>query len=447
MGHTLDTPAASTEFTMILFLIIASGFFSLTEMAIIEARKAKLEKQADLGDEKAKLALTLVEEPTRVLATMQIGITLIGILIGTLTGANVAPILAVYMKQVPYLANYADTAALLCSVVIITYIALVLGELVPKKIAQNFPEPIVIKFSSLLNRLENLARPFVVFLAQSTNFTLMFIGINPHKENTVTEDEVRTLIEQGTEEGTFEKTEQDMVDKIFRLGDQKAYALMTPRTQMLWLDLEDPLEYNLKVIKENPDTIFPVGRDNLDDLVGILYVKDLLNLTLEGSPIDLENCIRTPMFIPKSMQSFKVLESFKQSGTHEAIVLDEFGGVIGFITMKDIISEVVGDISLSQEPEPVQITRRDDHSWLVDGLLPVDDFKEHFDLDTLPEEQRDHYQTMGGFITSYLGYIPIVAEKFKWNNFTFEIVDMDRVRIDKILVTKETESKEQDLAS
>lgn len=447
MGHTLDTPAASTEFTMILFLIIASGFFSLTEMAVIEARKAKLEKQADLGDEKAKLALTLVEEPTRVLATMQIGITLMGILIGTLTGAKVAPILAVYMKQVPYLANYADTAALLCSVVIITYIALVLGELVPKKIAQNSPEPIVIKFSSLLNRLEILARPFVGFLARSTNFTLMFIGINPHKENTVTEDEVRTLIEQGTEEGTFEKTEQDMVDKIFRLGDQKAYALMTPRTQMLWLDLEDPLEYNLKVIKENPDTIFPVGRDNLDDLVGILYVKDLLNLALEGKPIDLENCIRTPIFIPKSMQSFKVLENFKQSGSHEAIVLDEFGGVIGFITMKDLISEVVGDISLSQEPEPIQITKRDDHSWLVDGLLPVDDFKEHFDLDTLPEEQRDHYQTMGGFITSYLGYIPIVAEKFKWNNFTFEIVDMDRVRIDKILVTKETESKEQDLAS
>lgn len=447
MGHTLDTPAASTEFIIILFLIIASGFFSLTEMAVIEARKTKLEKQADLGDGKAKLALTLVEEPNKVLATMQIGITLVGILIGTLTGAKIAPILAVYMHQVPYLTDYADILALLCSVVLITYIALVLGELVPKKIALNYPEPIVIKFANLLNRLEILARPFVVFLSQSTNFTLLFIGINPHRENTVTEDEVRTLIEQGTEEGTFEKTEQDMVDKIFRLGDQKAYALMTPRTQMLWLDLEDSLEYNLKVIRENPDTIFPVARDNLDDLIGILYVKDLLNLTLEGGSINLENCIRTPMFIPKSMQSFKVLENFKQCGIHEAIVLDEFGGVIGFITMKDIISEVVGNISLSQEPEPVQITKRDDHSWLVDGLLPVDEFKEHFDLDTLPEEDRDHYQTMGGFITSYLGYIPKVAEKFKWNNFTFEIVDMDRVRIDKILVTKETEPKQQDLAS
>lgn len=436
MGLTLDTPSASLEIAIILLLIIANGLFVLTEMSITESRKNKLEKLADNGDTGAKFALDIVEEPTRVLSAMQIGITLVGILIGTLAGEKLAPVLGFYLKKVPYLSAYADIAALLIIVVSITYFTLVVGELVPKKIAMNEPEPILSKLAISLNFLEKLTQPFVSFLSLSTNFTLMFIGINPNKENIVTEDEVRTLIEQGTEEGTFEKTEQDMVDKIFRLSDQKAYALMTPRTQMIWLDLEESLEENLAIITENPDTIFPVAKNSLDEFVGILYTKDLLKLALAGEPISLEECIHTPMFIPKSMPSFKVLENFQESGNHQAIVLDEFGGVVGFITMKDIVSEVLGDISLSEDPEPVQIIKRDDNSWLVDGLLPIDEFKDHFDLDELPDEDRDHYQTMGGFITSYLDYIPVAAENFIWNGFKFEIVDMDRVRIDKILVTK-----------
>lgn len=436
MGLTLDTPSASLEIAIILLLIIANGLFVLTEMSITESRKNKLEKLADNGDTGAKFALDIVEEPTRVLSAMQIGITLVGILIGTLAGEKLAPVLGFYLKKVPYLSAYADIAALLIIVVSITYFTLVVGELVPKKIAMNEPEPILSKLAISLNFLEKLTQPFVSFLSLSTNFTLMFVGINPNKENIVTEDEVRTLIEQGTEEGTFEKTEQDMVDKIFRLSDQKAYALMTPRTQMIWLDLEESLEENLAIITENPDTIFPVAKNSLDEFVGILYTKDLLKLALAGEPISLEKCIHTPMFIPKSMPSFKVLENFQESGNHQAIVLDEFGGVVGFITMKDIVSEVLGDISLSEAPEPVQIIKRDDNSWLIDGLLPIDEFKDHFDLDELPDEDRDHYQTMGGFITSYLDYIPVAAENFIWNGFKFEIVDMDRVRVDKILVTK-----------
>lgn len=452
VGHTLDTPEASIAFTIILLFILTNGFFVLTETALNEARKGKLEKLAETGNRKAKLGLSLLEDPGKVLAGLQIGITLMGVSIGTFAGAKIAPLFSSYLHFVPYAAAYADATALVFSVSAVLYVTLVIGEFVPKKIALYYPEPIVIKFASLLNGLKKCSRPFVAFLSCSTNFTLLFFGITPHKANIVTEDEVRTLIEQGTEEGTFEKTEQDMVDRIFRLSDQNANALMTPRTQMLWLDLEDPLAYNLSVIKENPHMVFLIGRDNLDDFAGILYVKDLLNLVLEGNPpnqIDLEKCIRTPMFIPKSMHSFTILENFKTSGAQEAVVLDEFGGVIGFITVRDIITEVVGDIFSHQAPEPVQITKRDDSSWLIDGLLGIDEFKEHFALDELPEEERTHYQTMGGFITSYLGYIPTVAEKFKWGKFTFEIVDMDRVRIDKILVTKETESsrEEENLAS
>jgi len=436
VGLTLDTPSVSLEIAIIFLLIIANGLFVLTEMSVIESRKNKLEKLVDTGDIGAKFALDIVEEPARVLSAMQIGITLTGILIGTLAGEKLAPVLGFYLKKISYFASYADMIAMLIIVVSITYLTLVIGELVPKKIAINEPEPILSKLAISLNFLEKLTQPFVSFLSFSTNFTLLFIGINPNKETPVTEDEVRTLIEQGTEEGTFEKTEQDMVDKIFRLSDQKAYALMTPRTQMIWLDLEEPLEENLAIINENPDTIFPVAKDSLDEFVGILYTKDLLKMSLAGEPINLEKCIHTPMFIPKSMPSFKVLENFQESGNHQAIVLDEFGGVIGFITMKDIVSEVLGDISLSEDPEPVQIIKRDDNSWLVDGLLPIDEFKDHFALDELPDEDRDHYQTMGGFITSYLDYIPVAAENFIWNGFKFEIVDMDRVRVDKILVTK-----------
>lgn len=431
----MDTPAASIEFIFILFLIVANGFFVLTETAISEAHKVKLEKQADAGKQKALLALSLVEEPSKILAAIQIGITLSVLLIGTITGARLTPLLAKYFDFLPFEAGYSNFVVLFCSGIMVMYLVIVIGELVPKKIALEDPEAILIRYAKLLSILEKTTKPFVFFLEQSTNVLLLFLGINPAKENTVTEDEVRTLIEQGTEEGTFDKTEQDMVDKVFRLGDQNAYALMTPRTQMLWIDLEDTLEHNLTLIRENPDTVFPVGRDSLDNLVGILYAKDLLNVLLSNREINLEDCIRTPMFIPKSMHSFSILENFKESGIHEAVVLDEFGGVIGFLTMQDIISEVVGDISPKEE-EPKQIIKRDDTSWLIDGLLPIDEFKKQFEIEQLPDEEKDHYQTMGGFITSFLGYIPVKGEKFVWNDFSFEIVDMDRVRIDKFLVAK-----------
>lgn len=439
MGHTLDTPSASLEIVIIILFIITNAFLALIEQSIHESKKNILEKLEDSGQAGAKSALEIIEDPAKILATLQIGITLIGILVGAFAGARLTPIYGSYLQEIPYVEPYTNLLAFMAILVAITYVTLVLGELIPKKIAMNNPEKILCKCSNAMKQLTKCIHPFVYFLSLSTNFISMFFGINPKKEITVTEDEVRTLIEQGTEDGTFEKTEQAMVDNIFHLSDQNAYALMTPRTQMIWLDLEDSLEQNLQIITDNPETIFPVARDSLDDFVGMLYTKDLLKIILTGEKITkntFEKSIQTPMFIPKSMHSFKILEQFQKASTHEAIVLDEFGGVIGFIQMKDIISEVVGDISTSQDLEPIQIIKRNDNSWLVDGLLPIDEFKEHFDLEEMPDEDRDHYQTMGGFVTSYLDYIPTVAETFTWNDFKFEIIDMDRVRVDKILVTK-----------
>jgi len=428
----LDSPEAGLLLLLILFFISANGFFALAETAITESHKSRLEKLADDGSSAAEKTLKIIDEPEKLLSVVQIGITLMSILIGTAAGALVAPFLA--QPLMPFTV-YAHSTALIISVIIITYLNLLFGEFLPKKIALHEPESFLLRCSNILIILEKLTRPLVAFLSNSANAVLLFFGINPHIEDIVTEAEVKDLIEQGTEEGLFEKTEQDMVDRIFHMSDQTAYALMTPRTQMFWLDLEDSLAHNLKLIRENPNMIFPVGKNNLDDFAGILYTKDLLNTAIDGHPLDLAPYIRKPMFIPRSMETFRVLEKFRETGIHEAIVLDEYGGVIGFITLGDIMGEIVGDSASSNEPDPIQITQRDEVSWLVDGLYSIDDFKEKFGIDELPEEERSHYQTMGGFLTSHFGYIPTVAEKCTWNDFTFEIVDMDRARIDKILVT------------
>ena len=437
---SLDNPEAGLCLVLVLLFIFANGFLALTETAITESSKSRLEKLADDDEQNAETALRILDEPERLLSVVQIGITLLSIMIGTITGALFAPYVAACLTFLPY----AGALSLLGSILVITYINLLFGEFLPKKLAIQTPEKFLLKNQRTLVRLEIITRPFVSFLSSSANAVLLIFGINPNIEDTVTEDEVKDLIEQGTEEGTFEKTEQDMVDRIFHMSDQTAYSLMTPRTQMFWLDLEDSLEHNLARIRENPDTIFPVGKDNLDDFCGVLYTKDLLNATIDKKTLDLAQYIRKPMFIPRSMETFRLLEKFRDNGVHEAAVLDEYGGVIGFITLNDILQEIIGDtVSNDDEPEALQITPRNENSWYIDGLYSIDDFKEKFDIDKeLPDEEKAQYQTMGGFLTAYFGYIPKVAETCTWEDFTFEIVDMDRARIDKILVTRTPASRE-----
>ena len=287
-----------------------------------------------------------------------------------------------------------------------------------------------------LKWLSTLAAPWLLLTSGLARLLLLLSGHTPQAQESVTEDEVKDLIEQGTEEGTFEKTEQAMVDNIFHMSDQTIYALMTPRPQMLWLDLADPLKHNLRLIRETAQTVFPVGRDSLDDFCGVLYAKELLDASLSRKPLDLAQYIHKPIFVPRSMETFRVLEKMKDSDIHEAMVLDEYGGVVGFVTLTDILEEIIGDTIAVGEPTAPQISARDDHSWLVDGLYSIDDFKERFDIEELPDEDHDHYQTMGGFLTSCFGYIPKVGEKTDWKSFTFEVLKMDRARIDKILITE-----------
>jgi putative hemolysin len=419
----------------LLFLFIfINAFFSLAEKSVIASKKCNLEKMTDEPTDSMRESLAIVENPLDTLTALQIGMTSTGLVNGIIAGIYLSPAIE---GSLPLFEGYAVPLSFALSFFSVLYLTLVLGKLVPRNLALTSPEKILCRMSAFLTLLTKIFRLPSAFLASSADAFLKFFGFSAPHESQVTEDDIMELIEQGTEDGTFEKTEQDMVDNIFHLSDQKAYALMTPRTQLVWIDIEDSLETNLKIIRENPETVFPVAKDNLDEFVGMLYTKDLIGMLLDKTPIDLEKCIHTPVFIPKSMHSFKVLEQFRESGIHEAMVLDEFGGVVGMITMRDIINEVVGDAPLIDEEVPaINILRRDEHTWLVDGLVAIDDFKEHFHISEMPEENRDHYQTLGGFITSYLTYIPNIAENFTWDRFKFEIISMDRARVDKILITE-----------
>lgn len=428
----MDGSEAGLLLVLLLVFLGINGFFSMIETAITESHRGRLEKLLEDGHPEVEAALEILEKPERMLSLAQVGITLTSILTGLCTGAFLAPLLTRLLIFIPH----ANIAAMGISILLMTYITLLFSEFLPKKAAIQQPEKLLLKYHGLLQVIARLTQPLIILLSGSANIVLLICGINPQVSDAVTEDEVKDLIEQGTEDGTFEKAEQAMVDRIFHMSDQTAYAFMTPRTQMLWLDLSDSLKQNLQLIRETPQDIFPVGRDSLDDFCGILYAKDLLNASLECQDLDLSQYIRKPLFIPRSMETFRVLEQFRDTEIHEAMVLDEYGGVIGFLTMDDILQEIVGDSMSTNEPDPIQLTARNENSWLVDGLYSIDDFKEKFDIEELPDENHDHYQTMGGFLTSYFGYIPKAGERKDWQDLTFEVVDMDRARIDKIMITR-----------
>lgn len=429
----MDTPSPFLMIILLLLFILVGSFFSLAETAITESSKSRLEKLADEGDEDADHAMNIVDSPKHILVTVQIGITFTSIVIGAIAGVMIVPSLAEEITFIPYY----KVITLVMTILGTTCITLLFSEILPKCIALQNPEKVLIRFQYILEACDTLTRPFISILSKVSEIILMLFGYSTNVNDNVTEDEIKDLIEQGTEEGTFDRTEQDMVDRIFHLSDETAYSLMTPRTQMFWLDLEDPLPHNLTLIKQHPESFFPVARDNLDDFCGVIYAKDLLNASIDHEKLDLSHFLRKPEFIPRSMNSLDILEKFKSSGVHEAAVLDEYGGVIGFLTLKDIIEEIVGDIRHSAEPESKQITSRDEDSWDIDGLLDIDEFKEKFDIDTLPDEDHDQFHTMGGFLTSYFGHIPQEGDSFSWNGFIFTVEKMDKARIAQIYMQRD----------
>ncbi|TBR60117.1 hypothetical protein B4U84_04270 [Westiellopsis prolifica IICB1] len=424
----------TAEILLVLLLIFANALFVMSELAIVSARKVRLQQMAERGDQKARVALELASSPNQFLATVQVGITLLAILSGAFGESVIAKRLVPIFSSIPFLASYKDATASVTAVLIITYLTLIIGELVPKRVALNHPEPIASVVAIPMKLLATIGSPIVHLLSISTDAVLRILGIRPSTEPQVTEEEIRVLIEQGTEEGTFEEAEQDMVERVFRLGDRPVSSFMTPRPDIVWLDLDDSATENRQKVIENGYSRYPVCQGGLDNVLGIIAVTDLLARSLCGEQLDLTVGLRKAEFVPESTRGLKVLELFKQTATHMALVVDEYGVIQGLVTLNDVMIEIVGDVPTADELENPQAVQRDDGSWLLDGMLSVEEFFEMFDLEEYLKIHQRNYQTLGGFVITHLGRIPAAADHFEWQGMRFEVMDMDGNRVDKVLV-------------
>jgi putative hemolysin len=417
------------EIGLIAVLILINAVLAMSEAALISSRKTKLHQFANAGDKASQTALDLMSDPNVFLSTIQIGITLIGVLSGAVGGATISRLLAAEFAQIPALAEYSEALGLGIVVVIITILSLWLGELVPKRLALHSPEKIARVVAAPMFFISRLFSPAVRVLSFATDFVLKLFGAKASNDPPITEEELQVLIDQGTQAGVFEESEQDMVEGVFSLGERRVYSLMTPRTEIVWLDIEDSIEEIRTKIAENEYSRFPVRQDTLDVILGIVKARDLLVVSLGGGPIKLKQSLKPAFFIPETMSAARALEIFKEKGTEMLLVIDEFGGLQGLLTVHDIIEEIVGEIEL-EEP---QATQRQDGSWLLDGMLEVDEFKEIFNLPLLPHERE--YETLSGFVMVSLGRVPQTADQFEWHGLRFEVIDMDGRRVDKVLVT------------
>lgn len=432
------------EIFIIFLLIVANGVLAMSEMAMVAARKSRLQEWVKRGNRSAQLALELALAPNRFLSAVQIGITLVGILAGAFAGRGVAQRLAQQIAGTPFIGPYHQEIGLAIVVLIVTYLSLVIGELVPKRLALRHPETIATYVARPLWLFTRIAAPMVYLLGRSTDAVSRLFGQQTRSEPPVTEEEIRMLVQQGTEAGVFEESEQDMVEAVLHLGDETARALMTPRTQIAWLDLNDSRDGIREKIIAGGHSRFPVASGSLDKVEGVVLAKDLLVHSLGGQTLDLKSLMQPPLFVPRTANPFEVLEMLKQTGQHIALVVDEYGGVEGLLTHHDILEAIAGDIPFDGKPSDPKSVQRADGSWLLDGMLSVDEFKEIFQLEDLPGEKRDAYQTLGGFVFTRMGRIPSVSDAFEWNGLRFEVVDMDGKRIDKLLVSQCAEHKGTD---
>lgn len=423
------------EFGILFLLFLLNGLFAMAELAIVSARRERLRVLAEDGNAGAAVALGMAEEPTSLLSTVQVGITLIGILAGAFGGATLTEQLGLLLAPLPVIGPYGEAIALIAVVAMITFFSVVLGELVPKRLALRNPESIAARLARPMHLLSRLARPVVRLLTATTALLLRLLGAHEAADNAaISEEEIRLLIAQGAESGLFEVAERDMVEGIFRFGDSKLRSLMTPRTEIAWLDMSHDERTVREIIGQSNHSRFPLCAGGLDRVVGIVQARDILFENWAGKPFDLRSLAQPPLFLPETMLALRALERFKQTGIQAALLVDEFGGIEGMVTLIDMLEAIVGDLpSLDEIAEP-PIVRRDDGSFLVEGYLDVDDLKELLLVDDLPDEEN--YQTLGGFVVGQVGRLPRVGDVFEWGGFRFEVVDMDGNRVDKVLLGK-----------
>jgi putative hemolysin len=423
------------DIALLLFLILLNGLFAMSEIAVVSSRKARLQRLADDGSPGAHTALSLHAEPSNFLSTIQVGITTIGILSGAIGESALADPLAVWLANFPLIEPYAKPVALTVVVAGLTYFAVVVGELVPKRLALMAPEGIASLISRPMTWLARSARPLVWLLSASSSLILRLTGARQKEEPPVTDDEIKVLMEQGAEAGVFHASERAIVSNVLRLDDQRIESIMTPRKDIYALDLIDPEDNIRRGIAESPYTRIVVCRDGLDHIVGVLRTSDLLKAALDNAPLDVEQSIRPALYVPAGVSTTQLLENFRKARVQSALIVDEYGELQGLVTLTDVLTSIVGDLPSEDINEEQDVVRREDGSWLMDGGISVERFKSALDLDDdLPGEEENAYHTLGGFMMHMLGRIPAVADHFDCNGCRFEVVDMDKNRVDQVLV-------------
>jgi putative hemolysin len=424
------------EIIIILILLLCNGLLAMAEMSIVSSRKARLHQWSNEGDRGAQLALSIANSPNEFLSTVQIGITLVGIFTGAYGGATIAEELATYLKSLPALAGYADALAFGLVVAVITYLSLILGELVPKRLALHSPEKIARWIARPMKLLSGIAKPVVALLSASTSMTLRIIGVKETRQPQVTEAEIQILVEQATAEGIFEEVEQDMIARVLMLGDRKVTSVMIPRTDVIWIDVKTP-ENELTALAADADhDYFPVGEGSVDNLLGVVSSKEIMRRKVRGQPIVLSEIMLQPAYVPENTTALKLLERLQDAQRNLALVLDEYGGFQGMVTIDDVIRAIVGQLPSQGEATRWEAHKREDGSWLVDAQMPIGEFKARLEIDTLLGEDESQFDTLAGFILFHLERIPRPGEYFDWEELRFEIVDMDRHRIDKVLIQR-----------
>lgn len=418
-------------------LILLNGVFSMSEIALVSSRKARLEAQANKGNKKAKEALQLANHPDKFFSTVQIGITLIGILTGIFSGRNMQDDMQGVFNQWAVTAPYSDTLATITLLIIITYFTLIFGELVPKRLGMSRPEAIAKFMAKPMSVLSFITYPFIWLLSKSTAFISKIFNIKSDN-SAVTEEEIKAIISEGTEHGTIDEAEQEIIERIFHLSDRNITSIMTHRSDIIWFELNDNEEMIKEKIVSEPHSIYPICDGDIDEVKGVVSIKDLYvsnDLTL------FKNLMSPALFVPENNSAYQVLEKFKESKVHCCFIVDEYGSLQGMITLNDILEAIVGDI-----PQPdfmdYAITEREDGSYLVDAQLPFYDFLTKFEKTEWMNEGEREFDTMAGFILHELERIPKTGDKLEWKGFEFEILDMDGHRIDKLLVKASEEIKD-----
>ncbi|EME67798.1 hemolysin-like protein [Paramagnetospirillum caucaseum] len=428
------------EIAVIIALVVLNGCFAMSELAIVSARRARLAARAAEGSKGAEAALLLADNPTRFLSSVQIGITLVGVLAGAYSGATLAEQLSAWIAaEFPFAAPAAPGIAIALVVGAITYASLIVGELVPKHIALANPEGIAEMVARPMARVARLTSPLIWLLEGSSHALIRLLGVRRSDDQTVTEEEVRAMIAEGTESGIFEPEEKEMIAGVMRFGDRRVRGIMTPRADMIWLDLDWEMDDILKTLRDSPHSRLPVCRGGIDEMLGVVQAKDLLNTALDHRPLDVAAAVKPLTVVHDNAPALHVLDVLKQSDIHMALVVDEYGGVEGIVTAADILGSILGSLSEHGEEYQGTITEREDGSWLLDGDVAADLAAERLGCRAMKDGGSD-YATAAGFMLSEFRAIPSAGDHFVRDGWRFEVVDMDGRRIDKILVSRDTET-------